>query len=111
MVDIPSLRTSAGVFATFDHVISVSARAFLESLSGPDQAELLRALDILVANPHPDGVSKITLNGFPYQPGTIGATCGDFWIVYRFLNAATLAIATVYWKPDSPRRAGELYES
>lgn len=101
---------SAATLAAFDCVISDSARLFLESLTASELEEFDKALESILRDPHPDGQSKVHLSSFPYQPGTIGATSGDFWIVYRFPNAATLGIATVYWNPSSPRRTGELYE-
>ena len=109
-VDFLELRTSEEALATFDLVLSDSARAFLESLSESDRRDCYRELDVLSSEPHPDGVSKVLLDYFPYQRGTFGAECGEFWISYQFLNAATLGIASVYWAPGSPRRAGELFE-
>ena len=96
--------------AAFDVVISESARAFLESLSEFERIEFFWALDDLCQDPHPDGVSKVPLDFFPYSPGTLGFTSGEFWITYRFINSAVIGVASVYWKPDSPRRGGELHE-
>ena len=108
--DIPVLRMSASLLATFDAVISDPARSFLESLSELDRGEFFRVLDSLLSNPHPDGVSKVLLDFFPYPPETFGFTGGEFWITYKFINAAVIGIAGVHWKPDSPRRGDELHE-
>ncbi len=96
--------------AAFDAVISASARSFLESLSEFERVEFFWALDDLLRDPNPDGFSKVALDFFPHSPGTFGFTGGEFWIVYKFLNPSVIGIASVYWKPDSPRRGGELYE-
>ena len=82
----------------------------MQSLSISDRVEFLLVLDDLLVDPHPDGISKVSLDFFPYESGTIGFSGGEFWITYKFLNAAMVGIASVYWRPDSPRRAGELYE-
>ena len=103
-------RESPGLLATFDAVISDSAKHFLQSLNEIDRREFYRALDVLLANPHPDGASKVSLDFYPYPPGVIGATSGEFRITYTFLNATTLEVTSVAWSPDSPRRQGELFE-
>lgn len=96
--------------ATFDPVISATARSFLESLSEFERIEFFWALDNLCEDPYPDGTSKVPLDFFPHTPGTFAFTSGEFWITYTFLNEAVIGIASVYWKPDSPRRRGELDE-
>lgn len=96
--------------ATFDAVISRSARIFPQSLRGSDRDLFFQALDRLLNDPHPDGASKIPLDYYPYCPGTVGYTGGEFWITYTFLNGATIGITGAEWSPDSPRRRGELFE-
>ena len=95
---------------TFDAVLSNTAEAFLASLDPVDRQAFYQALDVLLQDPYPDGVSKVLLTFFPYRPGTLGFAHGDFWITYVILNSATIGIASVYWRPDSPRRGGELLE-
>ena len=102
--------TCSGDLTTFDAVISDTAEAFLASLSPVDREQFYRALDVLCSDPHPDGISKVPLTFFPYQTEAIGFAYGEFWMTYTILNAATIGIASVYWSPDSPRRAGELFE-
>ena len=65
---------------------------------------------MLLDDPYPDRNSKAYLNSFPYDPKAIGFAYGEFWMTYIILDATTIAIASVYWSPDSPRRAGELFE-
>lgn len=95
---------------TFDAVLSATAEGFVSSLSPVDRQAFYRALDVLLQDPYPDGVSKILLAFFPYRSGTVGFAHGDFWISYSILNPAYIRIASVYWRPDSPRRWGELLE-
>ena len=94
----------------FDAVISAPARRFIQSLNWFEQAQFRWALQDLMKDPHPDGRAKVELDNFPYSPGAFAFTSGEFWIVYRFLNDATIEIASVYWRPDSPRRGGEMLE-
>ena len=96
---------------TFDAVLSRSAREFIASLDLADRFSFELALDNLLKDPNPDGVSKVTLDFFPHSPGVVGASVGEFWVTYSFLNAFTIQIASIYWSPDSPRRSGELYET
>ncbi len=35
-------------------------------------------LDDLLNDPHPDGISKVALDFFPYDEGTIGADLREF---------------------------------
>ena len=107
---ITLLKKFAESLTTFDAVLSNPARAFVGSLNWFEQAEFDWVLQGLMRDPHPDGRSKVELDVFPYAPGAIAFTGGEFWMIYRFLNAATIEIASVYWQPDSPRRGGELYE-
>lgn len=104
------LRKFTESLATFDAVLSDRARAFVRSLNWFEQAEFQWALQDLMRDPHPDGRGKVELDTFPYGPGTLAFTGPEFWMVYRFLNATTIGIASVYWRPDSPRRGGELLE-
>lgn len=94
---------------TYDAVLSRSARQFLASLDLTDRFLFERALDNLLKDPNPDGDTKVTLDFFPYSVGVVGASMGEFWVTYTFLNALTIQIATIYWNPDSPKRGGELY--
>ena len=96
---------------TFDAFLSRSAREFLSTLDPADRYLFDVALDSLLNDPNPDRASKVTLDFFPYDAGVIGASIGEFWITYSFLNAATIGIASIYWNPESPRRGGELYEA
>ena len=95
---------------TFDAVLSDTAESFLAEIGPVERQNFYRALDVLLENPYPDGISKVALP-FPYRPGTIGFSYGEFWISYAILNAATIGVASVYWSPDSPRRAGDLCEA
>lgn len=82
----------------------------MESLTWFERAEFYWALEDLCRDPHPDNRFKVPLDGFPYATGALGFSRREFWIVYSFLNDATLYIASVCWRPDSPRRSGELLE-
>lgn len=95
---------------TFDAVLSATAEGFVSSLSPVDRQAFYRALDVLLQDPYPDGVSKVRQDFYLYRPGTLGFAHGDFWITYSILNPAYIRIASVYWRPDSPRRWGELLE-
>ncbi len=96
---------------TFDAVLSRSAKDFLSSLELADRILFDIALDSLLEDPAPDGVSKVILDYFPYAPETIGTIIGEFWVVYKYLNVATIGVASIYWSPDSPARGGELQEA
>ena len=72
--------------AAFDAVLSSSAQGFLQSLSISERVEFLLVLDDLLNDPHPDGVSTVELDFFPYDEGTVGATRGEFWIT---INSST----------------------
>lgn len=86
----------------YDALISQTARGFLNSLGAEDQAILRSALNRLLDNPAPDGLTKIALPAMPYREGTLGYTSGSFWIVYRVMNAATIYISAIHWSLDSP---------
>ena len=86
----------------FDAVLSDTAEAFVSSLAPDDRRAFYVALDLLLEDPYPDARTKVVLP-FPYRPGTYGFEHGNFWIAYAFLNPHVLAIATVYWSPNSPR--------
>jgi hypothetical protein len=86
----------------FDAVLSGSAEKFIDSLSAFERESCEQALNILLDDPIIDGVHKTKLP-FPYQPGVNGFEYGDFWFAYSFLNAAVLAIITIYWNPKSKK--------
>jgi len=85
----------------FDALLSKTARSFVDTLGPPYHQEFVAALNSLLQDPIPDGVTKVELP-FPYRPGTYGYAAGSFWIAYLFLNALVLYIAAVYWSPTSP---------
>ncbi len=85
----------------FDALLSRTARSFVDGLARPDRQELDAALDALLRDPFPDGVSKVDLP-FPYRPGTYGYAAGSFWFAYSFLHSLVLYVAAVYWSRDSP---------
>ena len=87
---------------TFDAVLSDTAEFFLSSLDHIDRDAFYQVLNTLCADPYPDGASKVELP-FPYRPGTIAYSQDGYWIAYAILNAATIAVAQVYWAPDSPK--------
>ena len=87
---------------TFDAVLSDTAEFFLSSLDHIDRDAFYQVLNTLCADPYPDGASKVELP-FPYRPGTIAYSQDRIWIAYVILNAATIAVAQVYWPPDSPK--------
>lgn len=89
--------------------MSDTAEASISGLGPVDRQESYRALDALLADPYPDCASKLNLP-FPYREGTIGFAHGEFWISYVILNSATTGVASVYWSPDSHRRAGGIIE-
>ena len=95
---------------TFDAFLSATAETFVASLSPVERQTFYRALDILLQAPYPDGISKFRLDFFPYRLGTLAFTHGDFSIIYTIASSAYIYIASVYWRPDSPRRLGELLE-
>ena len=95
---------------TFDVVLSDTAEAFLAEIGPVERRDFYRALDVLLQDPYPDGISKVSLPFF-YRPGVIGFTYRKFWISYVIQNAATIGVASVYWAPDAPRRAGDLFEA
>jgi hypothetical protein len=95
---------------TFDAFLSATAEIFVIALSPVERQAFYRALTILLQDPYPDGASKFRLEFFPYRPGTMAFTHGDFSIIYTIASSAYIYIASVYWRPDSPRRLGELLE-
>ena len=86
----------------FDAVLSDTAESFLSSLDHVDRETFYQVLYTLCADPYPDDASKVELP-FPYRPGTIAYSQDGYWIAYAILNAATIAVAQVYWAPDSPK--------
>ena len=89
---------------SFDIVLLGPSEDFLASLNQTDRMACYSALDTLSNDPYADGVNKVLLDWFPYQPGVIGSAIGEFWIAYRILNAATIEVGNIYWSPDSTRR-------
>jgi len=87
---------------TFDAVVSDTAEIFISGLDRGDRQRFYEALDVLMSDPHPDGVTKVALP-FPYTPGTFGFYYRDFWIAYVFLNALVLGVIAAHWSPRSPR--------
>ena len=88
----------------FDVFLSEHAEMFRQGLNAEERDAFETALlDVLCSDPYPDGVSKIALDDFPYQPGTIGFAYGDFWFTYRFHNETTLRVTQAVWRPSSPR--------
>jgi len=87
---------------SFDAVLSDTADLFVNHLARDDRRAFYDALDALLSDPYPDGVTKVELP-FPYAPGTFGFEYGDFWMAYTFMNPHMLAIAAVFWNPKSPR--------
>jgi hypothetical protein len=71
-------------------------------LARDDRKAFSEALNALLSDPYPDGVSKVELP-FPYAPGTFGFEYRDFWMAYTFMSPHMLAIAAVFWNPKSPR--------
>lgn len=87
----------------FDAVLSQTAETFLIDLEPEERADCYDALlDVLCADPYPDGVSKVLLP-MPYAPGTIGFSDDQFWFAYVILNAACIGVAAIYWSPSSPK--------
>lgn len=87
---------------SFDAVFSDTADLFVNHLARDDRKAFHDALDALLSDPYPDGVTKVGLP-FPYAPGTFGFEYGDFWLAYIFMNPHMLAIAAVFWNAKSPR--------
>jgi len=87
----------------FDALISDTAQAFREGLTPEHRGTFEQALEALLTDPIPDGLTKIALP-FPYRPGTYGYEAGEFWLAYSFLNPMVLYIASAYWSPSSPNR-------
>lgn len=60
------------------------------------------AIEQVMQDPHPDGVTKASL-GAPYPPGTVGFTTPDYWITYRFLNSTTIEVLRILpWRDFLP---------
>jgi hypothetical protein len=87
---------------SYDAVLSDTAQLFVDHLARDDRRAFNEALDVLLSDPYPDGISKVELP-FPYAPGTFGFEYSDFWIAYTFMSLHMLAIAAVFWNPKSPR--------
>lgn len=87
---------------SFDAVLSDTAQLFVDHLARDDRRAFNEALDVLLSDPYPDGISKVELP-FPYAPGTLGFEYRDFWMAYTFMSSHMLAIAAVFWNPKSPR--------
>ncbi len=52
------------------------------------------AIDRMMQDPRPDGVTKALL-GAPYPPGTVGFATPDYWITYRFLNSTIVEVLRI----------------
>jgi hypothetical protein len=87
---------------SFDAVLSDTAEIFVNHLARDDRQRFYEALDVLLTDPYPDGISKVELP-FPYTPNTFRFEYKDFWIAYIFMSLNMLAIASVFWNPKSPR--------
>jgi len=87
---------------SFDAVLSDTAQLFVDHLARDDRRAFNEALDVLLSDPYPDGISKVELP-FPYAPGTLGFEYRDFWMAYTFMSSHMLAIAAVFWNPKSLR--------
>lgn len=86
----------------FDALLTDTAESFVKKLSNADQKAFNIALDILMTDPYPDGITKVQLS-FPYKNGTYGFEYGDFWIAYYLKSSYMLGIVAVYWSPKSPK--------
>jgi hypothetical protein len=60
---------------------------------------------MLAFDPFPDGQTKVELP-FPYKPGTLGTTFGQFWVAYTLQEQERLVVLTIYWSPESGRNPG-----
>lgn len=87
---------------SFDAVLSDTAQLFVDHLARDDRRAFNEALDVLLSDHYPDGISKVELP-FPYTPGTLGFEYRDFWMAYTFMSSHMLAIAAVFWNPKSLR--------
>ncbi|MEK6607260.1 MAG: hypothetical protein AABZ30_06315 [Myxococcota bacterium] len=87
----------------FDVDLSPLAESFVVALNKPDRDAFYRSISLLCANPHADGGMKSFLP-FPYLPGTLGCSFGDFWVTYWIESERRIVIAAVAWNPESGRR-------
>ena len=87
---------------SFDAVLSDTADTFVNHLARDDRQAFREALDVLLSDPFPDGLTKVELP-FPFASGTYGFEYEDFWIAYTFMNPYMLAIVAAFWNPKSRR--------
>lgn len=89
-----------------DAVLSPSARQILDAQDAAGQRRMRAAIEQVMRDPRPDGVTKALL-GPPYPPGTVGIATPDYWVTYRFLTMATVEVLRILpWEefltdPDS----------
>ena len=82
-----------------DAFLDERAQEFTASLDLTEQWRVGMAVDYLMANPYPDGETKIRLPR-PFRFGAIGCRADGFFILYEFENASTIRILTIGW--DTP---------
>jgi hypothetical protein len=87
-----------------DYYVARDLSARIALLDDDAKAELDRCLEDLMANPEPDGITRIAQPPyFPYRPGAIAHRCGRFSFGYTLANQGTvLEIYSIYPLPDLP---------
>ena len=89
-----------------DAVLSADARETLDTQDGPRRERIKEAIEALMLAPLTGEDRGIALRS-PYPTNALGCVSQDCWVVYRFLNSATIEImAIVPWEeflPDADR--------
>ena len=75
--------------------LGVNAKRFVTTLTDDRKMDFQKALVCLLSDPEPDGYPKISIDGFPYQPGTNAFASLGFIMTYRVRDDTGVAIGAV----------------
>lgn len=89
----------------FEPELSEHAERFLASIRPWEREQFFQGLSMFIIDPFPDGKTKVEIP-FPYKPGTLGTSFGQFWLAYTLRGNERLIVLTVYWSRESGRNPG-----
>ncbi len=75
--------------------LSEHTKRLLATLTDQRKMDFTAALELLATDPLPDGHSKISLDGFPYRPGTCVYANHGFILTYRVQDDESIHIAAL----------------
>jgi hypothetical protein len=72
--------------------LAVNTKRFIADLTDSRKMDFFTALERLAENPTVDGDSKISIEGFPYQPGTCAFASHGFILTYYIRDHDSIGI-------------------